>query len=213
MSVSSRGGGTDIANTMEENVDAEEYLVPSNPIEEKDKQIATLEKNLETMKSNELENIELKRELAQSQSDLKVSNRKLEFTQKVTEKSLLDFISDPDGFKADPAVIGVYSATLDENVIGEEESMDINGSKEASGRSRKEIFLKSLEEKVDSGNSDQKERFKEIKNLILEKVRATHASRNRSRSKSNKRSLSKESLLSESGKSPIRPRIKTPDKH
>ena len=130
-------------------------------------------------------------------------------TQKVTEQSLLDCISDPSGVSADPEVIGDYSATLDETIVGLEDTEDNN---ESSGRSRKDIFLRSLEEKVDTDNNDQKKRFMDIKNQILEKVKATHMSRTRSRSRSNKRNLSQESLLSEPGKSPIHPRIKTPEK-
>ena len=207
------GFDTDIANTMEENVDAEEYLVPSNPLEEKDRRIATLEMNLESLKNKESEIVELKRDLAQSKSDHLISLKKIDFTQKGTDQSLFDCISNPDEFKADPAVIVVHSATLDETVFDVEDSLYKNDSKEDSGRSRKDIFLRSLEEKVDPSNNDQKERFKDIKNLILEKVKLTHASRTRSRSRSNKRSLSDESLLSEHGKSPIRPRTKTPDEH
>ena len=75
------GFDTDISNSMEEDAVAEEYLVPTNPIEEKDRQIALLEKNLEALKTKELENKELKKQLAQSKSDHNVSLRKLDHSK------------------------------------------------------------------------------------------------------------------------------------
>ena len=89
-----------------------------------------------------------------------------------------------------------------------------NGDDIQDCRSRRDTFLKSMEEKLDPGNSEQKERFLLIKNQILEKVKTTHHSRARSRSGSvsnrslsSKRDLSSESKEMESGKTPVRPRI------
>ena len=80
-------------------------------------------------------------------------------------------------------------------------------------RSRKDNFLKSMEEKIDNGNSEHKDRFLVIKNQIIEKVKTTQHSRSRSRSASSasrsiskKRDLSSESKKQEPGKSPVRPR-------
>ena len=71
--------------------------------------------------------------------------------------------------------MGVYSATLNEDDFEIDET-----SKEI--RSRKDHFLKSIEEKIDSSSTDQKERFIQVKNQILEKVKTTKVSRIRSRS-------------------------------
>ena len=49
-------------------------------------------------------------------------------------------------------------------------------------RSRKDHFLKSMEDKLDLSDSLQKERFSQIKNQILERVKTTKVSRYRSRS-------------------------------
>ena len=196
---------------MDENLESDE-LVPCNPIEEKDKKIAALEKNLEILKAKEIEVNQLKKELFKSNQAHKLSQKKLSFTQKATEQRLLDCISNSDGFRADPALIGVYSATLDENEfefgeVQEDEPTEVKGR-----RSRKEQFLKELEEQIDPSNNDHKVRFKDIKNQILEKVKATQASRTRSRSISNKRSLSPESKQSDAEKSPVRPRTQIPIK-
>ena len=110
-------------------------------------------------------------------------------------------IANPDGFIADPVLIGVYSATLDEGELDFED--DEIGSEAIS---RKELFLKSIEDKVDLGNSVHKERFMEIKNRIIEKVKATKVSRGRSRSQSSKRGRSNDSQVNEDAQSPVRAR-------
>ena len=113
-----------------------------------------------------------------------------------------------DGFIADPVHIGVYSATLDEAEFDfGEESEDLEHSE---GRSRKYVFLKSIEEKIYPKNVEHQERLMVIKNQILEKVKATQVSRARSRSRSSitsqasKRDRSSESLVE--GKSPVQAR-------
>ena len=201
---------------MEENELGEEGIVPVNPIEEKDRQIAELEKSVEESKSQEIKLNQLKEALSKSKAELKtvksshdLSLQKLAFTQKATEQRLLDSISNPEGFHADPGLIGVYSATLDEE---EFEFSDSEESTEDSGRSRKDVFLKSIEDKIDPKNPEHKERFLEIKNQILEKVKVTKVSRVRTRSVSSvtsrgsKRELSSESLSKTSGRSPARAR-------
>ena len=105
------------------------------------------------------------------------------------------------------ALIGVYSATLNEDEFEiDEESREI--------RSRKDQFLKSIESRIDPTSSDQKERFIEIKNQILDKVRKTKVSRLRSRSGSNVGSPSsrKRSLSSprEDPRTSSRPRTNLP---
>ena len=199
------GFDVDITSNMEENEADFEGIVAVNPIEERDKQINELMKTVDSLKNQEAENSKLKQALAKSKSDLSISLRKISFTQKATEQRIVDSISKDDG--ADPVLIGVYSATLDEESFQFDETED---SLPGEVRSRKDVFLKSMEEKIDPKNSEQVERFKVIKNQILEKVKHTQVSRARSRSGSRgspmKRNLSSESLNSVSGSSPVRPR-------
>ena len=199
-------------------MEEEDNLVPVNPIEEKDRQIAALEKKVEAFKTKDADMNMLKEELVKIAAELKMSRnenktslKKLNFTKKATEDRLLDSISSTDGFYADPVVIGVYSATLDEDEFDFGEKTD--GAKtDVDRRSRKDDFLKSIEDRIDPQNSEQKARFMEIKNQVLEKVKTTHSSRLRSRSGSSvasrgsKRDRSSESHLKDSGKSPVRAR-------
>ena len=219
------GFDTEISSNMDENGDAD--IVPINPIEEKDQQIAALEKKVEALKFNETEVTQLKESLSKSTTELRtakmnhrMSLKKLDFTKNATEQRLLDSISNEDGFIADPVLIGVYSATLDENELkfdepdNDLETDDADAKKDTnSGRSRRDNFLKSMEDRIDHSNSEHKDRFLVIKNQIIEKVKATQHSRSRSRSASSagrhhsqKRELSADSKMQEPGKSPVRPR-------
>ena len=212
------GFDSDIISNMEENNDLED-LVPINPIEEKDKKIAALEKTVDRMKNKDEEINQLKELLCKTTAELKTAKnshnttlKKLDFTQKATEKRLVDSISDPAGFHADPVLIGVYSATLDEGEFDFEETSESEDS-----RSRKDKFLKEMEDKVDLKNPEHKERFMEVKNQILDKVKATQVSRMRSRSasaasQSSKRDRSSDSQSMENGRSPVRPRTGIPKK-
>ena len=134
-------------------------------------------------------------ELKVSKVNFSTSQKKLDFTKKATEQRLVDSIKNPEGFRADPVLIGVYSATLDENEIDFAES---DPAKEP--RSRKDIFLE-MKEKLDPNNTEHNDRFLEVTNMILEKVKTTKHSRIRSesghrlRSESSKRDRSKEDLL------------------
>ena len=119
-----------------------------------------------------------------------LSQKKINFTRKATEDLLIDSISNNSGYREDSVVIGVYSATLNEDDFEiDEESEEI--------RSHKDQFLKSIEAKIDPTSSDQKERFMEVRNKILNKVKTNKVSRCRTRSGSSvgspsnrKRSLS-----------------------
>ena len=190
----------------------DEGLVPINPIEEKDKLIAALEKRVESLKTKEDDVNKLREDLCKSVAEIKIlrnenktSLKKLNFTKNVTEQRILESISDPDGFHADPVLIGLYSATLDEEEFDFEETKE-NEVIDQATRSRRDAFLKNIEDKVDLKNSEQKERFFEIKNQVLEKVKATQSSRVRSRSgsRTSKRGRSSESQAS--GKNPVRMR-------
>ena len=49
---------------------------------------------------------------------------------------------------------------------------------------RKEAFLKYMEDKIDTTNSEYKERFLSVKNQVIENIKSTKSSYNRSRSSS-----------------------------
>ena len=57
----------------------------------------------------------------------------------------------------------MYSATLDEDEFNFDEETNDNGDGSKDDRSRKDAFLKSIEEKLDPGNKEHKKRFHEIK--------------------------------------------------
>ena len=209
------GFDSDIPSSMDEDNNIED-VVPINPIEEKDKKITALEKQLEKLESKEAELASLKEafdlksvELEKIKINNRTSLKKLSFTKKATEERILSSIANPEGFVTDPLLIGVYSATLDEDEI----KIDTE-NEDDENRSRKHTFLKSMENKIDFSNQVQKERFGVIKNQIIDKVKATKQSRARSRSGSlTGRSLSQsqkrdtDSVKEVTGKSPVRQKI------
>ena len=114
--------------------------------EKRDKKIASLKKNLESVKAKETEIAHLREALSKSSEDLKhektnhkTSLRKLSFTKTATEKRFPYSISNPDGFIADPVLIGVYSATLDEEEFEFHENKERNEAED--GRSKRDVFL------------------------------------------------------------------------
>ena len=211
-------------SNMEESKDGDvEQIIPICPIADKDNKIATLEKKLQCVKEKDLEIEKLKEALATVNVDLrnerrnlKTFERKINFTKNATEQRLLESIANPEGFVSDPLLIGVYSATLNEEDFEfdddkEEEMVD----EEEKDRSRRNTFMKAMEQKIDKENSDQRERLQIVRNQILEKVKATKLSRTRSRSNSGasrsdskKRNLSVESEEELNQKLSVRPRPK-----
>ena len=216
--------GSDVVEeqNMEEPKDGtEDFLIlPSNPIEEKNQIIAALEKDLEDAKTNEQEINKLKEELTKKNAELKIAKskvnlnqKKINFARNATEDLLIESISSPTGFRENPTLVRVYSATLNEDDFDLDE--DETEAKESSNiRSRKDQFLKSIEDKLDPTNMEHKERFHQIKNQILEKVKHTKVSQMRARSGStigSKSSLKRSrSESDEKGVSNIRPRTQLP---
>jgi len=141
------GFDADFASNMDEDDSCD--IVPINPLEEKDRQIAVLESKVKRLTEGESEVSCLKDNLAKITAELekvkssyKTSLKKLSFTQKATEKRILESIANPEGFTTDPVLIGVFSATLDED----EFKFESESGKDDSNRSRKDTFLKSMEE-------------------------------------------------------------------
>ena len=92
--------------------------------------------------------------------------KKLHYTKNATEEKIVESISNPDGFREDPHLISVYSATLNLDDFEEEETTDTLTP-------RKDTFLKRVADGIDKDNSIHAERFEHIKNKILEKVKET----------------------------------------
>ena len=117
-----QGQGTNTRKfTMEENITSldDDEILPTNPIEEKNKKITELEKVLEDQKKelNEVDN--LKSSLAQSKAELStvkqdynLSMKKLHYTKNATEQKIVESISNPEFFREDPHLISVYTTTL-----------------------------------------------------------------------------------------------------
>ena len=181
----------------------------SNVADEKDRQINHLKTKVQESETLNSELNDLKFELANVKAELVTHKKKLSFTQKTTEQRLFDSISNPEGFNPDPLLIGVYSATLDEEEFSFNELDEESTDKKENQRSRKEIFLSSIEKRLDPQNKEHTDRFNEIKNQILEKVKATQQSRIRARSMSSssrKRVASGEADTS-AANSPVRQKI------
>ena len=149
-----------LSSNMEALMDGFDAIIPLDPCEIKDREIASLHKELNVLKDRASE----------------------------TKHNIL---------------IGVYSATLDEDEIDFE--TDIDDSKDC--RSKKDVF-NSMKKQLNLDNPQQNERFKEVTNMILEKVKHTKHSRLHSRSISSqggmKRDRSKEDF--EDDRSSSRPR-------
>ena len=143
-------GADSARNTnMEENEDYDEdFLTPMNPLDEKNKEIASLVKQLDE-KSTTMDELNTAKEalkkskamLKITRKDLHTSQTKLTFTKNATEQKLIDCITNPVGYRDDPVLIGVYSATLNfEDLDLEEDGQETIA--------RKEAFLKFMEDKI-----------------------------------------------------------------
>ena len=150
---------------ISEIVEDEEAITPMNPIELKDKEIVNLTRKLAEYKEKDAEINLLKETLTKTAAELKVTKRnvhisqqKLNFTKRATEQELVNCISDPKGFIEDPVLIGVYSATLNEDKIDITDNKDTDDS-----RSRYDLFLKSMKEKIDPSDPQQIERYNQVK--------------------------------------------------
>ena len=114
-----------------------------------------------------------------------VLNKKINFTKKVTEEQLLAAIENPDSLSENPHIVSVYSATLNEDDFELDES-------QGTVKPIKAEFFKSMESKVDPSDSDKIDRLKMLKNQVLEKVKVSKKSRERSLSVCSVRSTNSE---------------------
>ena len=142
-------------------------VIPMNPIEQKDQQLAALQKALKDSRK-EVQDITTVREaLVKTKNELKFAKRssslarsKIDFAKKVTEQRMAFCLSQSSPESAlDDEIISLYSSLLDE------ESFSMEGNEILPG----EDFLKVVEDKVVS--SPEMEKLKVVRNKILEKVK------------------------------------------
>ena len=194
----------------------EDEILPINPLDEKNKRIAELEKSLTELTFDLSEKDQLKEkltkasaELSIAKKDVNVSKRKLTYTKKATEQKLIESISNQEFFREDPHLISVYSATLNVEDFDFEEEADSSDSIKPKSNN----FLKDVEDGLDKDNSVQSERYQHIKNQILENVK-TRMTRRRTQSTSS--SIGSQGGLKRShpgdqdGKSPTRVKTQIP---
>ena len=151
-------------------------IIPINPIEEKDKQLAALEKALEESRK-EVHDVNLLREaLIKTKSELRVARRsssiarsKIDFARKVTEQRMSNCLSLPSPDQEEE-IVSLYSTLLDED------SFTLDGDDILPG----EDFLKVLEDKIVDIPTEM-EKLSLVKNKILEKVKEIKVSRQHSR--------------------------------
>ena len=187
-------------------------VLPLNPIEEKDKKILELEKQIDDLRNDAGEVPALREGLTKVNAELKMmkansrsSMRRLSFAKNVTEQRMVDIILDESPFQ-DPHLASVYSATLNEDEFEIDETTNLV-------KPLSDNFLKKVEENCDLSNNHQKEKLDTLKHQILEKVKVTKARRDRSRSVSSVSSGKRGADQVLENKSPARPRVTSPKKN
>ena len=141
--------------------------MPVNPIEQKDQQLAVLQKALKDSRKEVQDITTLREALVKTKNELKFAKRssnlarsKLDFAKKVTEQRMSFCLSQssPES-PLDDEIISLYSSLLDE------ESFSMEGNEILPG----EDFLKVVEAKV--VNTPDMEKLKVVRNKIPEKVK------------------------------------------
>ena len=173
-------GNFGISGIVDRN-DEDEEVVPINPVEEKDKQIADLKDALEGSR-REIQDINaLKESLVKVKYELNsvkkfssVAKSKIEFARKVTEQRMTESLIDPswsEDTEEDLALISLYSTLVEEDKF----SLDL----EKDTITPNDDFLRDVEEKLSAkmANPSELKRFQEVKNKILEKIKVKMVNR------------------------------------
>ena len=147
----------------------DEDIVPQNPIEEKDRQIAELKKALEESRSEVNDVTDIKDCLVKTRDELKLArhssimkSKKIDFARKVTEQRMSNSLSNLSD-DLEEELVSLYSTLVDEENFLVENNEILP----------EENFLKDVEEKLSLRGSipSERERLDQIKNKILEKVK------------------------------------------
>ena len=148
----------------------DDEILPSNPIERRDIKIAELEKevaDINVLKENALK---MKAELNFAVKTAKIANAKVMFARKVTEERLKECLPVPQ-FEDEHSkvLVQLMSALVDED------NFEMDPITET--LKPKDTFLKDVEDSFDLANDDIgiKGRIEDVKNKLLEKVKAAPA--------------------------------------
>ena len=154
----------------------EDNILPMNPIEHKDQQLASLQKALEESRKEVQDIASVREQLVKTKNELRSARRssslarsKIDFTRRVTEQRMSNCLSTsaPD---MEEEIISLYSTLLDE------ESFTLEGNDLVPS----DDFLKVVEEKIVDIPTEM-EKLKVVKNKILEKVKEKKVNRQQSR--------------------------------
>ena len=193
-------GNYGISGIVERNEDDED-VIPINPVEEKEKQIADLKVALEGSRK-EIQDInavkeslvKVKYELNSVKKYSNVARSKIDFARKVTEQRMTESLTDParsEDMEEELALISLYSTLVEE----EKFTIDL----ENDTITPHDDFLKDVEEKLSANmaNPAELKRFQEVKDKILDKIKVKIV--NRIMSKQRRDSVSSLSSVGHSG--------------
>ena len=201
-----------------DNIDDDEVpgiIVPVSPVEERDAKIATLEKDLESLQEQVKEVNNLKDNLikvtAENRAVKKTTlqlTKKLNLTRKTNEIKLAEMIT-TGSTEDSPHLITAYTATLCEDDF----DLDVDSDEI---KPKNDTFLKSIEDRCDLQDEDQKNRYSRVRNQVLERVKklmTSSPSRDRRSSISSISSLKRELEESDTEEGPLsKPRFFSPQK-
>ena len=150
-----------------ENMDKvdQEAVLPISPLEEKDAKIDNLEKEKHSLLAQleELNSAKVKAENFQIRKTSLQLSKKLNLTRKTSELKLAEMIT--SGSKEDtPYLVTSYPASLNEEDFELDAENDIIIPKS-------DAFLKNIKDRCNFEDSEQKERYSELKNQVLDRVK------------------------------------------
>ena len=191
-----------------------------NPIEEKDKIITEQKMQIQQLINMQTATPTLQNTLVKIEAENVTLKKKLSFTRRVTEQKILDSVSREEGYREDPHLVCVLSATFDEEdfefaVDPTNDSGEPSASSTITHRSRRDFFMTSVKDKVAKVDSLQQERLSNVKNQVLDKIKSTKIKKFRSRTDSISSSVGSKRRFNLSdddqvGRSPSRPRTAPP---
>jgi hypothetical protein len=155
--------------------DDEEDLLPTNPIERRDAKIVELEKNVAAMPALQENLLKMRAQLHLAVKTTNIAQNKLKFARKVTEERLKECLPVPSFVNEHSKVLITLMSTF-----MDEESFEIDPDTDS--LKPREDFLKDIEDSIGKDSEGQlvKERFEDVKNKLVERVKESVA-KNRER--------------------------------
>ena len=166
-------GNCGISDMVERTTDEE--IVPINPIEEKDNQIAELKKALDESRKEVSEVTAIKDCLVKTKNELVIArksstlrSRKIEFAKKITEQRMSNSLSNLSS-DLEEELVNLYSTLVDEDNFEVEDDRILP----------QDDFLKNVEEKlaIRGDIPAELERLEQVRNKILERVKQKKSGR------------------------------------